>query len=221
MERDTHPELEEVVAEAAVGMPPDKVRYRRDRCVRTDPNVIAAAERESGARITSAAPSLARLGPRKPDAHAQEPTAGGLRIIIRRKRHVPRRDCGAALTLRPRDALRPQEQMRTHSPTQPDVAGVRTFATESAAAAARDPVTAVTHSETDPESLASLWMLRRRNRNTQHQQRHDHYTAARDVPHWVPPEEERGPIFEIAELIAMPGYVQTQCDCRSALSSRC
>src|SRR6266571_4202511 len=75
MERDTHAELEEVVTEAGVGVPPDKVRYRRYRCVRADPNVIAAADCKSGHRIPTAAPSAAGLGPRKPDPRAQEQTA--------------------------------------------------------------------------------------------------------------------------------------------------
>src|SRR6266446_360975 len=100
--------------------------------------------------------------------------------------------------------------MRTHGPTQSQVAGERTFTTESGAAAARESVAAITQSETDPESFASLWVLGRRTRNTHHQQRHDHCTPAQDVSHWIPLEEERGPIFEIAELIAMPGYVQTR-----------
>ena len=49
MECDAEPKLEEVVTEAGVGVAPDKVRYRGERCVRSDANVIAGAERESGA----------------------------------------------------------------------------------------------------------------------------------------------------------------------------
>ena len=81
MERDAHTELEEVVTEPAVGVSPDKVRYRRDRRVCTDPNVIAAAERESGARIAAAAPTAAGLDPRETETGAQEQTTGRLRII--------------------------------------------------------------------------------------------------------------------------------------------
>src|SRR6266566_2319284 len=95
--------------------------------------------------------------------------------------------------------------MRAHGAAHLEISA---GSTRAAAIGAR--VASVPEAEADPESLASLWMLRRRDRNTQHQQRHDHCTAARDVPHWVPQEEERGPIFEIAELIAMPGYVQTR-----------
>src|SRR6266853_6339275 len=85
--------------------------------------------------------------------------------------------------------------------------------TPAAASGAR--VAAVPEAEADPESLASLWMLRRHNRNTQHQQRHDHRTAARDVPHGSPRWEERSPILEIGlsgarkgEPISELGYVE-------------
>src|SRR3989442_2307980 len=166
MERDAYTKLEEVVTEAAVGVPPDKVCYRRDRGVRTDANVIAAAERESGTRIAGGAPSAAGLSPRETDAGAQEKTAGRLRIIVRRKGHVPRRERGALVALRPGDAFRTPKQTGTHSPTQSDVAGERTLTTEAAAAATRDAVAAVPESEADPESLASLGMLRRCNRGT-------------------------------------------------------
>src|SRR5438876_1527282 len=82
MERHAYAELEEVVTEAAVRVPPDKVRHRRDGGVRTDPHVIAAAERESGARVAAAAPPAAGLDAREPDAGAQEQTARRLRIVV-------------------------------------------------------------------------------------------------------------------------------------------
>src|SRR2546423_12139592 len=116
MERHTHPELEEVVTEAAIRMPPDKVRYRRDRRVCTDPDVIAAAERESGTRIAAAAPAATGLDPRETETGAEEQTTGRLRIVVAGQRQVPRRDRGAALAFRPGDALRTQEQVGTHRP---------------------------------------------------------------------------------------------------------
>src|SRR6266498_2501644 len=85
------------------------------------------------------------------------------------------------------------------------------------AAASGARVASVPESEADPESLASLGMLRRCSRGTQQQQRRNDRSAARDVMHCFPPRwVERSPIFEmgapgaseVVELIATHGYVE-------------
>src|SRR5206468_10347397 len=114
MERHADGKLQDALAEAGIGMTPNKVEDRGDRRVRSNPEIVAQTGRGSGAGLTRGRPAATPRNGRESHASAEEKAAGRLRIVVASERCVPRRKRLAALTLRPAVRLATQEQVGTH-----------------------------------------------------------------------------------------------------------